>query len=250
MAANSNPRNPPILDSSTTFENWEMLVELWQAVTDLKAEKQGPALVLALSHKAREAALEIPMTDIKSSNGVELIKQKLGKIYKKDSVDSAYEAFESFIHFKRDSETTMSDFISEFERKHAKAKAHGFDLSTSVLAFFLLNQAQLEEEKKQLIKATITKLEYEEMKTKLTKVFGSTSIKDTGHEMQVKVEELCLAEDEEEAFYYGNWTPNRGNPRFSRFTRPSRGRQQGFGFRGRMRAGQKYSGMKKRCNIC
>ena len=99
MAAHSNPRNPPVLDSSTTFENWEMLVELWQAVTDLKVEKQGPALVLALSQKAREAALEIPMADIKSTNGVELIKQKLGKIYKKDSVDKAYEALESFIHY-------------------------------------------------------------------------------------------------------------------------------------------------------
>ena len=69
--ASVNPKNPPALGDSTTFEVWELLVELWQAVTELKPEKQGPALVLALTQKARETALEIPVTEIKGSNGVE-----------------------------------------------------------------------------------------------------------------------------------------------------------------------------------
>ena len=251
--ASVNPKNPPGFGESTTFEQWELLVELWQAVTDLKPEKQGPALVLALTKKAREAALEIPMIEIKGSNGVEKILEKLGKIYKKDKIDTAYEAFESFIYFKRTQDMKMLEFITEFERRLAKAKAHGCELSSNVLAFFLLNQAQLEEEKKQLIKATITTLEYEEMKTKLSKVFGASNSKNYSEEINVKTEELCIAE-EEEAFYGSyNYRPGFRGRRATQFSGRGKSnfRQPGYQYRGRgYSRGGFFPGKKIKCNIC
>ena len=84
--ASQNVRNPPRLDSTTTYEVWEKKVELWQAVTDLKPEQQGPALVLALNSKAADEVLEIETNIIKSSTGVVEILKKLSSIYKKDIV--------------------------------------------------------------------------------------------------------------------------------------------------------------------
>ena len=63
MASN---RNPPKLEQGVNYENWEMKIKLWQLVTDLPKNKQGPVVVLALSGKAEQCALELPITDISS----------------------------------------------------------------------------------------------------------------------------------------------------------------------------------------
>ena len=150
----SNIKNPPTFDSNGNFENWEKSLKLWQLVTNLTAEKQGPAIVLALSGKARDLALELTVEQIGGATGVELILEKLRKVYKKDSIDSAYEAFEKFIYYQKEENVSMSQFINEFEARYNKAKTHGCELSSSILAFFLLDRAKLSKEHQQLIRAS------------------------------------------------------------------------------------------------
>ena len=96
--ASKNVKNPPQLESASSFEIWEKKIEMWQSVTDLKPEQQGPALVLALTDKVHDEVLQLESSVIKSDRGVSEILKKLATIYKKDAVDSAYEAFESFIY--------------------------------------------------------------------------------------------------------------------------------------------------------
>ena len=54
-----NVKNPPLLENSTTYENWEKSLKLWQLVTDLKPAQQGPAIVLSLEGKAKDAVSEL-----------------------------------------------------------------------------------------------------------------------------------------------------------------------------------------------
>ena len=205
----NNMKNPPTLQESSSFEAWEKAINLWTLVTDVKKEKQGASVVLSLTGKARDQVLELPFTDINCEDGVKNILKKLGSLYKKDTVDTAYETFERFIYFGRDTNKSMSTFINEFESRYNKAKDHSFELGDSSLAFFLLNQAKLSDENKKLIRATITKFEYEDMKSKLKKVFGSgeQSEKSMLDDMAVKVEEINLAEDEEA--FYGRYEDRR-----------------------------------------
>ena len=126
----SNVKNPPALDKSKSYESWEKSIKLWQLVTDLKVPQQGPALALSLTGKAKEAVLELTVTELKAETGVQAILDKLGAIYKKDDIDTAYEAFEAFINFQRESEMEISKYITEFERLYNKAKQHGYELST------------------------------------------------------------------------------------------------------------------------
>ena len=227
MTTNS-VKNPPSLEKSISFEIWEKKVELWKSVTDLKPEQQGPALVLALTAKAQDQVLELPTSDIKATDGVTKIIAKLATIYKKDTVDSAYEAFENFIYFKRPEEMKMKEFVVEFEKRHVKAKSHGCELSESILGFLLLNQAQLAKEKKELVKATLDKLEYQKMKEKLLKVFGGMDNQENSEvDGNIKVEQINLGE-EEEVLYGRNFGYNRG------YNRGNRGFFSGRGFaRGR-----------------
>ena len=140
----NNVRNPPVLDENTKYDIWEKAVKIWQLVTDLKPEKQGPALVLSLKGKNQEVVLEeLTVEQLGEADGVKRIVGILDRIHKKDSVDTEYEAFESFINFQRESSMEMTGFITEFERRYNKAKVHGCELSTSILGFFLLNPAKL-----------------------------------------------------------------------------------------------------------
>ena len=54
----SNFKSSPALNENSVHEQWKKEIALWQAFTDLSAEKQGPAIFLTLSGKAREAVLE------------------------------------------------------------------------------------------------------------------------------------------------------------------------------------------------
>ena len=60
----NNIKNPPILDTSPSFEHWEKAIQYWQAITDLPKTKQGPAITLSLTGKALEAAMELEFDDV------------------------------------------------------------------------------------------------------------------------------------------------------------------------------------------
>ena len=191
----SNFKNPPSLESSPSFDSWENELKLWVLVTDLKKEKQGPAVVLSLSGKAREAALEIPSSELVKDDGVPKIVSRLASIYRKDTVDTAYEAFENFISFKREPSMKINDYITEFEGRYSKAKNQGFELSSSSLAYFLLNQAQLTEDDRKLVRATLAKLDLDDMKEKLKKVFGSSSRENSMANIGVKIEDVNITDE-------------------------------------------------------
>ena len=120
----SHLKTPPTLNKGDNFENWEKAVKVWQLLTDLPAEKQGPAVLLALTGKDRDVALELPITEINAVDGCTRVLTKLGKVYKKDTVDTEFESFENFIRFKRKPNTGMNQYINEFESLYAKAKEH------------------------------------------------------------------------------------------------------------------------------
>ena len=59
---------------------------------------------------------------------------------------------------------TILDYINEFERLNNKICQFDMVLPTGVLAYKVLNNANISSEKKQLIRATVVSLTYENMK--------------------------------------------------------------------------------------
>ena len=199
-----NFKNPPRLDQYDNYENWEKTLKLWRLATEVPQAKQGTAVLFALTGKARDKVLELTEAQITADDGLDTILAELGKIYKKDTVDSAYEAFECFINFKREPSMNMSEYIIEFEKRYNKAAVHGFTLAKSCLGYFLLNQARLSEDHRKLVRATIANLELDEVKAKLKKVFGCNETASQVEEVSVKIEDINVAED----VLYGNIRPN------------------------------------------
>ena len=204
---------------------------LWQTFTTLDKAKQGPALVLSLDGKAQEAALELDSKDISGEDGVKTVLHKLDKIYEKDKLIEKYNAIEKFETYRRPKETSIRDFLAEFDKRLYKTQSYKTVMSDDLKAYRLLKSANLDSNHEKLIKATVSDLKYDEVRSKLIKIFsedtsiptnelGSLTIKEepTFHVSKGDIQENTEDEeryysDDDETTYYtrrsGYKYPNR-----------------------------------------
>ena len=250
----TNIKAPPSLSKSSSYESWLKEVAIWQAFTSLEDTKQGPAIFLSLEGRAREAVLELEVKDISNKNGVKTILDKLNTLYLKDKTQSAYEAYDKFENFRRPSEMSIDDYINQFERLKSKTESYGTSLSTDVLAYRLLKSANLSQQHEQLAKATISKLEYDIMKTQLKKIFGDVNgANNLGSSCEVKTEPAfhCSSSNSapNDSFYGKNFKKNSNNYKSqASYSKPSKSQFQKRKPKGRNPVDDK--GEVTRCVIC
>lgn len=210
----SKDKAPPLLSASKSYEDWTKLITLWKGYTSLDVKKQASAIVLSLDGKAQTAALEIPNADLIKDNGVETLIKKLDQIYLKDELSIKFDCVEKFENFKRKENTSVKEYVEEFERLYNKVKAHKIEYSEEILGFRLLKAADLPPRDEQLIKATITDFKLNEIKTKLSKIFseGPSQCKQPSEEIKLKTEPTFHAEcqDDNESDYTDEYTDYDG----------------------------------------
>ena len=111
-------RNPPTLVDSKQYEIWKKEVELWQICCKLDKKEQGPALALSLTGKAKEAALELSVTELNADGGVKTLTDKLDGLFLKDENQRICVSLKSFEQYKREVRQSIDSFINDFERLH------------------------------------------------------------------------------------------------------------------------------------
>ena len=82
---------------------------------------------------------------------------------------------------------SISDYIIKFKQLHQIAASHKMKVLDGVLAYMLLNNNILPEERKQVVWATFNKMKYKIMKEQLKKVFTSISFEKYNKEEAVKL---------------------------------------------------------------
>ena len=202
MATKKYNSPPPGLDNAKHYDDWVKLVNIWKDVSDLPDNKKGPALLLTLQKEAQEAALQVATEELNGANGVKAIIDELDKIYKKNETLQKHEILDSFESYKRDTNTSMHQYIFEFEKRMNKAKSNGANWSDDLLAYRVLKNANLSETHEQLVKATVKELKYKEVKEKLNSVFcESTNSLPTQNE-KIKIEDINYASGIQDANHY------------------------------------------------
>ena len=181
---------PPLLSKTKSYEDWLKLIKVWRNLTSLEPEKQASAIVLSLEGEAQVAVLELNITEISDKDGVDKIIDRLNQIYKKDELTEKYNALEAFETYKRPTNIPIRDFLTEFEKRHHKTKSFGVTMSDDLLAYRLLKAANLTTRDEQLVKATVTELQYSIVKSKLIKIFSDNNDVPTSklNEMTIKTE--------------------------------------------------------------
>ena len=74
---------PPSLKNNAEFEKWIRDVKIWQHVTDLDKEKQGPVL-WSLEEQAKKAWSNLAIEELCGDEGVVLLTNKLKELFAKD----------------------------------------------------------------------------------------------------------------------------------------------------------------------
>ena len=133
--ADKDIRTPPALREDIPFENWKKEISIWQRFTTLSPRKQALAIFLSLTGKAREAVLELDIDTLNTDDGVDRVLEQLDKLYLKDKLQLAYQAYDNFRKFKRPSEMPIADFVIEFDRLYNRAKAYKMELPDGILAY-------------------------------------------------------------------------------------------------------------------
>ena len=202
-------KNPPVFDGDN-YETWKNEIEIWRLVTDLDKKKQALAVTLSLKGQARAKALEIDAAKLNLDTGMTELISALDSIYKGDKIDIAYSAYSSFDGYRR-GDTSIGDYIIEFERRNNRCKRHDMLLPDSVLAFKLLDGAGLDKQQKQLIlTAVATDLKYDNVKAALKRILGGESNAST-----LAQQESGIIIKQESAYFtrgtYGTKFGNRNN---------------------------------------
>ena len=92
MAIN-NLKAPPVLVDEDSYQEWKNDLAIWQLYTDLENKRQGPAVYLVLSGRARECVRALMPEEIGAANGVKKITNKLDTLFEKDKNTQTYLSF-------------------------------------------------------------------------------------------------------------------------------------------------------------
>ena len=212
--ATTNVKMPPVLESEDAYIEWINDLKIWQLFTDLPKAKQGPAVYLSLTGRARECVRDLTPAQISAETGVANITAKLDAIFKKDHNTRAYMAFKEFYDFKRSSGVSITDFIVRFEYLYHKLQGFDMKLPEGVKAFFLLNAANVSEDNEKLARATVGDLTYDNMKSKMQKIFGDPNANDIL--VSCKVEPVYYASGKKGSHWRGRGGRDRGQGRAAR----------------------------------
>ena len=160
------------------FEHWIHEIEMRQLVTDLNKEKQGPVLYLSLSPKVRQACASLTKEELNKENGMELLIAKLRELYAVSKDQAMFTAYEQFETFQRLSSINITEYVNQFEQLNCKLKSFKIDLPSPVLAYQLLKNANLPKSKRDLARATIRELKYEDMKRQIKAIYDTCTSDD------------------------------------------------------------------------
>ena len=253
---------PPKLERDEEYEVWKEDLNAWCRITSIEKKKRALAVHLSLSGRARIASSELNKASLEAEDGIDVLLKKLDEVFLVDEGRRKYAAFETLYTIRRKENTSLKDYLSEFEHAYHGVTKQGLQLDDSVLAFMLLASCDLEEREKQLVMSATPEVTYKNMKATLNRIFSKGTGMISGQfipSVQVKSEPLFVKREEhedsvgesEEALYVRS-TTRRG-------TRGGRGQHsysRGRGQRGRRPQGRRQKnpigndGRVSRCAIC
>ena len=172
--------NAPVFDNTTNFDTYAREVDIWLLGTQCPKDKQAARLALQMKGRAKEIALGVSTDELKSETGVKTLLAAIKKVFGRDKTVSLFSAIESFENFVRPPTQSVNEFISEFSTRlgELRQQAGVADTTalygTQVLAYRLLEQSNISDDQKRLLRATCVDISLESMITQMKRAYGET----------------------------------------------------------------------------
>ena len=210
---------PSFISETKSFETYKKDLERWALLTTLDPAKQALLVVHLLDGDASGIKEKIDEgvsdDDLKSTDGISKLLEFFKSIYEKDSLSDGFEKYIAFERFRRNQGKSIQEFIPEWTTAYKKAKNIGCVLPDKVLAFKLLDAANLSQLERNMV---LTGVDYtdakilDQMQTALKKFIGRTALGQ--NEDQRNVDSTYLTADNFETVLLSKgWTKPRGGGR-------------------------------------
>ena len=175
----------PVLDNKE--------LDVWVKLTELPEAK---------AKKAKKAALQLAIKDLKVREGVIKLKEKLDKTFSKDKKKATYDAYDKFERFKRSNEMykkfeklkflnemSLADYTIEFEELIYCLKKHEIKLPPVILAYRYLNSANLTEVQSTIVRTTISDYAYDNMVQQVEAVYSESKQEQSEEKIKINIED-------------------------------------------------------------
>ncbi|XP_063692114.1 uncharacterized protein LOC134824261 [Bolinopsis microptera] len=165
----------PVLDEKSNYTDWKRRVQWWKKVTTVKPEAGAAALIMNMSGKPEAVAIQLDVEKLSIDGGIDVLIAELDKLYEKDQTQSVFTSIDSFMNYRRPKEVPMEEYVREFSHRYkslVQKRGATVVFEDGVLAYFLLHHANLSDHQKTLIRATVSKLSYENMESQLKRAYG------------------------------------------------------------------------------
>ena len=168
--------NPPVLSDVDNIDSWFHDLQIWNLeMCNWFREKATRTFYLSLPQKIRNSCRDVTVSEFNKDDSLNLLINKVEKLYVKDSKASAYLAYEKFESFQHPTDMNIINYLNEFERHYYDGQRYEMTLPSGVFVYQVLKSNNLTPEKQQLARATITELTYQNMKKQFKAIHDSSS---------------------------------------------------------------------------
>ena len=143
-------------------------------MTELAEEKKTLAIFSSLRGKAKKAALQLEIKDLKIKGGVEKLKEKFDKVFSKDKKKATYDAYEKSEKFKRSNEMSFADYTIGFEEFLYHLEKYEIKLPPVELAYRYLNSVKFIEVQNIIVSTTISDYTCDNMVKQVKAVYSGS----------------------------------------------------------------------------
>ena len=170
---------------------------MWELVTSVEVKEQGIVVLLDSldgNAKAEKAVSEVTAAELNVENGLNLMLEKLDKVFQEDTIDEAYNVYSSFTNLSKREDMSINEYIIEFKQLNNKMIPHQMKLPNTVLTFKLLDGENITDQERKLALTLCSDLDFDKMKSALKRIFTTSS----NHSHS---QDNIVAIKEEEAFF-------------------------------------------------
>ena len=205
---------PSFISETKSYETYEKDLKRWALLTSVDVTKQALMVVHYLdgdpSGIKDKIDGEIEDVKLQCKEGIANLLEFFKKIYQKDSLADGFNKYISFGKLRRSPNTNIQEFIPEWTSAYKKAVNVGCSLSDKVLAFMLLDAANLSNIEKNLV---LTGVSYEEanlleqMEKALRKFVGRSVL--SGDVERVEDSTFLTADNVEKVLFNKGWVKKK-----------------------------------------
>ena len=166
---------PPVLDNNIPYRSWKNKLQMWTLVCGVEKKEQGIIVLLQSlcnNKKAEKTVSNLTATELRNDNGLNLLLTKLDRAFQSEDIDDAYNTYLKFSYMKSQSDTSMNNYVIEFENLYHSMENQNMKLPDKVLAFKLLDGASVSENQRQMCLTLANDLTFNSMKTALKGIFN------------------------------------------------------------------------------